>query len=170
MHASVKGQPLTALAFALRGTTQERESALKQSSERTSLVVTVAAVGALALGMAGEAAARTHVHHGYVHGSRDFGGMSVGGGSGIASVYSGGRTASGERMNPGAMTAAHRSLPFGTMVTVTNHSNGRSVVVRINDRGPFVRGRVIDLSPAAAHALGVGGLAPVSLSVGHSSL
>ena len=68
-------------------------------------------------------------------------------------------------MNPGALTAAHRTLPFGTEVTVINHDNGRSVVVRINDRGPFVRGRVIDLSPAAARALGVDGLAPVSLVV-----
>ena len=69
-------------------------------------------------------------------------------------------------MNPGAMTAAHRTLPFGTNVTVVNNTNGRAVVVRINDRGPFVRGRVIDLSPAAAHASGISGLAPVSLSVG----
>ena len=88
------------------------------------------------------------------------------GGSGIASVYSGDRTASGERMNPGAMTAAHRTLPFGTSVTVVNNRNGRAVVVRINDRGPFVAGRVIDLSAAAARAIGVSGLAPVSLTVG----
>jgi rare lipoprotein A len=87
-------------------------------------------------------------------------------GSGLASIYSGGRTASGEHMNPGAMTAAHRTLPFGTMVTVVNNRNGRSATVRINDRGPFVHGRVIDLSPAAARVLGVNGLAPVSLSVG----
>jgi rare lipoprotein A len=86
--------------------------------------------------------------------------------SGIASIYSGRQTASGEAMDPGKMTAAHPSLPFGTEVTVTNHSNGRSVVVRINDRGPFVRGRVIDLSPAAGRALGVNGLAQVSLAVG----
>jgi rare lipoprotein A len=85
--------------------------------------------------------------------------------SGIASVYSGGRTANGERMVPSAMTAAHRSLPFGTMVRVTNNHTGRSVVVRINDRGPFVHGRVIDLSPAAARALGFSGLADVSLDV-----
>ena len=83
---------------------------------------------------------------------------------GIASVYSGGGTASGERMNPGALTAAHPSLPFGTKVRVTNSHTGRSVVVRINDRGPFVKGRVIDLSPAAARAIGVGGIAQVSLS------
>jgi len=90
--------------------------------------------------------------------------------SGIASVYgsrdgyAGKKTASGERMNPGAMTAAHKSLPFGSRVRVTNKKNGRSVTVRINDRGPFVRGRVIDLSPAAARALGFAGLAPVSLA------
>ena len=60
--------------------------------------------------------------------------------------YSGGRTASGERMNPSAMTAAHRSKPFGSQVTVTSQRSGRSVTVRINDRGPFIRGRCIDLS------------------------
>ena len=85
--------------------------------------------------------------------------------SGIASFYSGLRTANGERMNPSALTAAHRSLPFGTRVTITNQHTGRSVVVRINDRGPFIRGRVIDLSPAAARAIGVDGIARVSLSV-----
>jgi rare lipoprotein A len=63
------------------------------------------------------------------------------------------------------MTAAHRTLPFGTRVRVTNESTGRSVVVRINDRGPFVRGRVIDLTPAAARQLGFSGLARVRLDV-----
>ena len=86
--------------------------------------------------------------------------------SGLASVYSGSVTANGEHMDAGAMTAAHRTLPFGCMVTVFNSNNGRSAVVRINDRGPFVRGRVIDLSPAAARVLGVNGVAQVSLSVG----
>ena len=62
-------------------------------------------------------------------------------------------TASGERMNPAAMTAAHRTLPFGTKLKVTNRRNGRTVVVRVNDRGPFVKGRVIDLSKAAAQQL-----------------
>jgi rare lipoprotein A len=87
--------------------------------------------------------------------------------SGIASIYSyrGGATASGERSRPSGLTAAHRSLPFGTHVRVTNKRNGRSVVVRINDRGPFVRGRVIDVTPAAAHALGFSGLTPVTLAV-----
>jgi len=84
---------------------------------------------------------------------------------GLASVYSGGRTANGETAAPSHMTAAHRSLPFGTMVRVTNRSTGRSVVVRINDRGPFVQGRVIDVTPAAAHQLGFSGVTPVALSV-----
>jgi rare lipoprotein A len=87
--------------------------------------------------------------------------------SGLASVYaySSGRTASGERASPGALTAAHRTLPFGTRVRVTNRNNGRSVVVRINDRGPFVRNRIIDLTPAAARALGFSSLANVSVDV-----
>ena len=85
--------------------------------------------------------------------------------AGIASVYSGGRTANGEVAAAGGLTAAHRTLPFGTMVKVANQGSGRSVVVRINDRGPFVRGRVIDLTPAGARALGFSGLAPVTLSV-----
>jgi rare lipoprotein A len=78
--------------------------------------------------------------------------------------YSGSKTASGERMNPGAMTAAHRSKPFGSRVTVTSEKSGRSVTVRINDRGPFVKGRCIDLSTGAAAALGMGGLERVSLN------
>jgi peptidoglycan lytic transglycosylase len=89
--------------------------------------------------------------------------------TGIASVYGYGRTANGEHVSPGALTAAHRTLPFGTMVRVTNKSSGRSVVVRINDRGPFVRGRIIDLTPAAAQALGFSGLANVEVDVVGSS-
>ena len=89
----------------------------------------------------------------------------------IASYYgkelAGRPTASGERFNPSAMTAAHRTLRFGTRVRVTNSRNGRSVVVRINDRGPFVRGRVIDLAFGAARAIGLhaSGIARVSLQV-----
>jgi rare lipoprotein A len=85
---------------------------------------------------------------------------------GVASVYStesGGRTASGQKLNPQALTAAHRTLPFGTKVKVTNKRNGQSVVVTINDRGPFVRGRVIDVTPAAARVLGFSGLAQVTV-------
>ncbi len=90
---------------------------------------------------------------------------------GVASWYGPGfhgrRSASGERYNQNAMTAAHRSLPFGTSVQVTNLNNGRSVVVRINDRGPYIRGRVIDLSAAAARMLGLmrSGTAPVNIQV-----
>ena len=65
------------------------------------------------------------------------------------------KTANGERMNPSAMTAAHKSLPFGTRIKVVNKSNGKSVVVRINDRGPFIRGRIIDLSRGAAQSIGM---------------
>lgn len=86
--------------------------------------------------------------------------------SGGASWYgSGHRTANGERFNPNGLTAAHRSLPFGTRVRVENRRTGRSVVVRINDRGPFVRGRIIDLSRGSARALGMGGTSYVSLQV-----
>ena len=88
---------------------------------------------------------------------------------GIASVYStesGTQTASGQKINPGALTAAHRSLPFGTKVRVTNKKNGRSVVVTVNDRGPFIRGRIIDVTPAGARALGFSGLTQVTLRVG----
>lgn len=85
--------------------------------------------------------------------------------SGIASIYGyeSGKTASGEPAAPGGLTAAHRTLPLGSHVRVTNTRNGRSVVVRINDRGPYVAGRIIDLTPAAARALGFSGLAPVTV-------
>jgi len=88
--------------------------------------------------------------------------------SGMASYYwQGQQTASGARFNPSAMTAAHRTLPFGTKVRVTNKRNGRSVIVTINDRGPFIRGRVIDLSSGAAGVIDMkgAGVAPVSLEV-----
>ena len=73
--------------------------------------------------------------------------------TGIAAFYGGGRTASGEVSGPNGLTAAHRTLPFGTKVLVTNVRNGRTVLVRINDRGPYGRGRIIDLSRAAAREL-----------------
>ena len=86
--------------------------------------------------------------------------------SGVASYYgneSGSKTASGERFNQNAMTCAHRSLQFGTKLRVS--AGGHSVVVTVNDRGPFVRGRVLDLSKGAARALGMGGLARVTAEV-----
>lgn len=88
---------------------------------------------------------------------------------GVASWYGPGfhgrQTANGERYNQNGYTAAHKSLPFGTKVKVTNLRNGQSVMVRINDRGPFIRGRVIDLSAGAARVIGVSGTAPVRLEV-----
>jgi len=74
---------------------------------------------------------------------------------GIASVYTDRRTASGERFSAGALTAAHKTLPLGSKAKVTHLGTGRSVVVRINDRGPYVKGRVIDLTPAAAAKIGL---------------
>jgi rare lipoprotein A len=110
-----------------------------------------------------------HHHHGYHHASASEGSSwrdanasiapaSTGGRSfsGMASYYgneSGSRTASGQRFNQSAMTCAHRSLPFGTKLRVTH--GGQSVVVTVNDRGPFVRGRVLDLSTGAARAIGL---------------
>ncbi|WAP70157.1 septal ring lytic transglycosylase RlpA family protein [Jiella pelagia] len=92
-------------------------------------------------------------------------------GAGNASYYGkrfhGRRTANGERFNMNAMTAAHKSLPFGTKVRVTNRRNGKSVVVRINDRGPYAHGRVIDLSRGAASRIGMihSGTAPVQIDI-----
>jgi rare lipoprotein A len=86
---------------------------------------------------------------------------------GTASQYdrsSGAKVACGGALDEGALTAAHRTLPCGTRVRVQNRNNGRSVVVTINDRGPFVSGRVIDLTPAATRALGFSGLARVNVT------
>lgn len=101
-------------------------------------------------------------------GSRSASGYSGGGGgeSGMASYYwQPQRVASGGWFNPNAMTAAHKTLPFGTKVRVTNRHNGQSVVVTINDRGPFVAGRVIDLSSAAAGVIGMKGAGVVPVSI-----
>ncbi len=91
--------------------------------------------------------------------------------SGQASYYGnefhGRKTANGERFDQGKLTAAHRTLPFGTRVKVTNTQNGKSVVVRVNDRGPFVKGRVIDLSSSAFKSLASlnAGVVPVRIQV-----
>lgn len=74
---------------------------------------------------------------------------------GLASFYSDSETASGEKFDKNELTAAHPTLPFGTRLRVTDVSSGRFVTVRVNDRGPFVRGRVVDISPSAAEALGM---------------
>jgi peptidoglycan lytic transglycosylase len=121
---------------------------------------------------------RHHVHHAKANASggawgssswRDANasfGSTGHGFAGVASMYgneSGSRTASGQRFNENAMTCAHRSLPFGTKLRVSHA--GRSIVVTVNDRGPFVRGRVIDLSKGAARALGISGLGHVTAEV-----
>ena len=88
---------------------------------------------------------------------------------GVASWYGPGfhgrKTANGERFNTYDLTAAHKTLPFNTLVRVINLSNDKSVIVRINDRGPYAKGRVIDLSKAAKEEIGMGGLADVRLEV-----
>ena len=130
-----------------------------------------ALIGSVICAFGGAAEAKSQKHHSKrahsSHASSHSGMASMYGTKGDG--YSGGRTASGERVNSGALTAAHKTLPFGTMVRVTNNRNNKSVVVRINDRGPFVRGRVIDLTPAGARAIGMSGLAPVSLTVASRS-
>src|SRR6202051_3474969 len=85
--------------------------------------------------------------------------------SGRAAFYSGGRTASGEQTGPNGLTAAHRTLPFGTKVRGTNHHNGKTVVVRIVDRGPYGRGRIIDVSRAAAVELDMISAGTVMVSI-----
>jgi rare lipoprotein A len=85
--------------------------------------------------------------------------------SGLAAFYSGGRTASGEVTGPTGLTAAHRTLPFGTKVVVTNLRSGKTVVVRITDRGPYGRGRIIDVSRAAARELGMIGSGTARVSI-----
>ena len=119
-----------------------------------------------------EASAKSHRHHHRHHhhhahhaghsswrdANASTGGSSGRSFSGMASFYgneSGSKTASGQRFNQNAMTCAHRSLPFGTRLRVTH--GGRSVVVTVNDRGPFIRGRVLDLSTGAARAVGLTG-------------
>ncbi len=142
----------------------------KVTQSRTALMLFAAAA---LTGTASEASARSYRHHHHYahHVARAEAsswrqanasiGPSFGMGrsfSGMASFYgneSGRRTASGQRFNQEAMTAAHRSLPFGTKLRVTHGS--RSVIVTINDRGPFVRGRVLDLSTGAARAIGLVG-------------
>lgn len=91
--------------------------------------------------------------------------QNVGNASYYGRELAGRKTASGERFNPSGLTAAHRSLPFGTRLRLTNLHNGRAVVVRINDRGPFVRHRTIDVSLGAAQALGFVGRGTARLRI-----
>jgi rare lipoprotein A len=125
---------------------------------RSKVIVTLAAAAIAMTGAVSSASARPR--HNPMDAQASIGGRSF---SGMASYYgneSGSRTASGQRFNQNALTAAHRSLPFGTQLRVTH--GGRSVVVTVNDRGPFIRGRVLDLSTGAARAIGL-----TSRGVGH---
>ena len=141
-----------------------------QTRSRTAFALIAATL--LVGGSISEASAKSrhHRHHHHAHKAQapgtswldsnaSIGSQSTGRGfSGKASYYgneSGSRTASGQRFNQNAMTAAHRSLPFGTKLRVTHR--GQSVVVTINDRGPFIKGRVLDLSTGAARAIGLTG-------------
>jgi rare lipoprotein A len=151
------------------------KKAVRENSTSSRTVLAVFAATLLAGGSVTEASARSnprHHHHGHralhqasnsSHGSWRDANASIGpdaGGrssfSGMASYYgneSGSQTASGQRFNQNALTCAHRSLPFGTRLRVTHGDH--SVVVTVNDRGPFVHGRVLDLSTAAARAVGL---------------
>jgi rare lipoprotein A len=147
-----------------------KKSALGTGTRSRTALSLIAATFLLGGGIT-EASAKSHRHHHRHHHHAHHAGnsspldanASVGGGSGrsfsgMASYSgneSGSRTASGQRFNQSAMTCAHRSLPFGTKLKVTH--GGRSVVVTVNDRGPFVRGRVLDLSTGAARAVGLTG-------------
>lgn len=93
------------------------------------------------------------------------GGVQVGGASWYGPGFDGRRTASGERFNRNAATLAHRSMPFGTRVRITNLKTGRSAVGRVNDRGPFVRGRIVDLTEGLARQLGISGIGQVKVEV-----
>jgi len=153
-----------------------KKIALGNATQSRTAVAVFAATLLFGGGIITEASAKTHRHHHHHHhyGHRHLHHASAGGSwrdanasiaplsgfgrifSGMASYYgneSGRRTASGQRFNQSAMTCAHRSLPFGTRLRVTH--GGRSVVVTVNDRGPFVRGRVLDLSTGAARAIGL---------------
>jgi rare lipoprotein A len=161
----------------------------KPSAEVTRLFTAIIAIAAtlLAGGAATEASAKSgHHHHRHLNEAASHTSQGADKGSetswhdaeamaptaagpafsGVASFYgneSGSETASGERFNENAMTCAHRSLPFGTKLRVTH--GDRSVIVTVNDRGPFVHGRVLDLSTAAARALGIDGLGQVTAEV-----
>jgi rare lipoprotein A len=115
-----------------------------------------------------KSAAFAHVHRHFTTQTRIAGGK--GASYALASFYGEDtQTASGEKFNPNELTAAHPTLPFGTRLRVTNVANGRSVVVRVNDRGPFVRGRAVDVSSSAAERIGMidQGVAKVKIDVVH---
>jgi rare lipoprotein A len=120
------------------------------------VVKIVMVAGALALGGMSSAVEAKSFHKGSS--------LQAGAASWYGPGFQGRKTANGERFNTHDLTAAHKTLPFGTKVRVTNEQTGKSVVVRINDRGPYAHGRVIDLSKAAAEAVGIAGTEKVTLA------
>src|SRR5215813_10130852 len=159
------------------------KNSMAGTGTRSNTALALLAATLLVGGTATEASAKSrHHHHRYHHTSASEGssksssdwkdanasmGATTGHSfTGVASTYgneSGSQTASGQRFNENAMTCAHRSLPFGTRLRVSY--GGKSIVVTVNDRGPFVRGRVLDLSTGAARAIGFSGLAHVTAEV-----
>lgn len=132
--------------------------ARSQGAQPTTLVLSW--VNKLRVALGGQAFATTASR-----GGAFFPGSRLGHASWYGPGFHGRRAASGERFNQFGMTAAHKTLPFGTLIMVTNTSNGRSCIVRVNDRGPYVAGREIDLSYGAAQAIGMNGVANVRLDV-----
>lgn len=135
---------------------QDKQLVLRPATHRPMAVIVMLRIGMLVALLGGCAA---------MHGSADV--YQRGEAAYYARSFDGRRTASGERFDSNRLTAAHRRLAFGTRVEVTNENNGRRVVVTINDRGPYTRGRIIDLSRRAAEKIGMirSGIAPVTLRV-----
>ena len=127
-----------------------REETGEHDQSSTALAITAVVLGC-ALGATPAAAEETKP-------------MQTGAASWYGPGFHGKRTANGETFNTHDLTAAHKTLPFGTKVRVTNERTGKSVVVRINDRGPYAHGRVIDLSKAAAETVGISGVGKVTLA------
>jgi len=151
-------------------TKKSRAGSLTRSNAALALFAATLLVGATTTEASARHHGRHHSHHASDESWKDANAMAHAGTghsfSGVASFYgneSGSQTASGQRFNQNAMTCAHRSLPFGTKLRVSH--GGRSVVVTVNDRGPFVRGRVLDLSTGAARVLGIDGVGHVTAEV-----
>lgn len=141
--------------------THDLHSSLSRHARRlTPIAVRTVAIGLTLLAGAGTGASQHSVSEAAARVRRWF---QVGEASWYGRAVQGHRTASGERFDMGGMTCAHRTLPLGSWLRVTNLSNRRSVLVRVTDRGPLSSNRVVDLSYAAAHAVGIGGVGKVQL-------
>jgi rare lipoprotein A len=151
----IEGLILALLDFILRALTQQTRECIVEQRKATLRIASLFALSASAL-----APSLAYAEPNNTSGKT----IQSGRASWYGPGFHGRRTASGETFNTNALTAAHRTLPFGTRVRVVNKRTGRSVVVRINDRGPYAHGRVIDLSRASAQAIGISGTASVELA------